>query len=152
VRVAVDTNVLIYAHIASLPQHAAARARLHELLRDGATALVVTPQILSEFVHVITDGRRFDPPVSMAEAVAIARGYLGRENVECLSVGEAEMSRALELMERHRLGRRRLADTLLVATLLGAGVTALMTADIGDFALFEELRLIDPLAERETGQ
>jgi hypothetical protein len=39
--------------------------------------------VLHEFVHVITDGRRFDRPVAMTEALTLARGYLGRSNVEC---------------------------------------------------------------------
>jgi predicted nucleic acid-binding protein len=144
-RIGIDSNVLIYAHVASLPQHRMVRSRVLGLLRDPSTTVALTPLVFSELVHVITDPRRFEPPVEMAEALTVARGYLGRENVECLAIGEPEMRRALDLLERFHLGRRRLADTLLVATLLEAGITTLMTANQADFRIFNEIRLLDPL-------
>ena len=80
-RLAVDTNILIYAHLPSFDEHAQARSYLMKLLSDAASTLVVTPAILHEFVHVITDGRRFDPPIKMAEAIALARLYLRQPRV-----------------------------------------------------------------------
>jgi len=72
-RRAVDTDVLIYAHLPSFPDHEAVRRYLLEQLRQVGVKLVVTPLVLHEFVHVVTDGRRFEPPISMGEATAIAR-------------------------------------------------------------------------------
>ena len=54
---ALDTNVLIYAHIPSMPDHNIVRACLLECLRNTSQQLVVTPVVLHEFVHVITDAR-----------------------------------------------------------------------------------------------
>jgi predicted nucleic acid-binding protein len=144
VRIGVDTNVLVYAHIPSLPEYLTVRRDLLGRLREPSTHLVLSPTILHELVHVITDGRRFEPPVEKSEALSIGRLYLERENVECLSVGEAEVIRAFQLMERYRLGRQRIADTLFVATLLQAGVTTLLTCNEKDFAVFSEITTIDP--------
>lgn len=80
----------------------------------------------------------------MSEAVAVSRRYLGRENIECLSIGEEATSRALELLERHALGRNRIVDTLLAATLLVSGVTELVTCNPRGFNIFEGLRTVDP--------
>jgi predicted nucleic acid-binding protein len=128
----------------SMPEHAAVRQHLEAKLQDPDTRLVLTPMILHELIHVITDPRRFEPPVDMIEALSIGRLYLGRKNIECLMTGEAETRRAFDLIQRHRLGRRRLADSLFASTLIEAGVTALLTCNETDYRIFEELTVIDP--------
>jgi predicted nucleic acid-binding protein len=82
----------------------------------------------------------------MPEAIALARGFLGRTNIECLVTDEAALHLALDMMERHRLGRNRLADTLFAATLLANDVRELITCNPSDYRIFSELRLIDPRA------
>ncbi len=144
----VDTNVLIYAHMAELPQHELVRSYLLDQLAQDDVTLVVTPAILHEFVHVVTDARRFSPPVAMPDALAVARGYLDSTNVECLSVDERAIVSAFDLLERHQLGRKRIADSLFAASLLNQGVHELITCNVADFRIFEELTLIDPRAAR----
>ncbi len=146
-RIGVDTNVLIYAHISSLADHTAVRRYLTAKLESPDTRLVISPMILHELVHVITDPRRFSPAVEMSEALSVARTYLGRDNVECLSVGESAMTKALELIDRHQLGRRRISDTLFAASLIDAGVETLLTCNERDFAVFDDLTLVDPRRE-----
>jgi predicted nucleic acid-binding protein len=104
--------------MAELPQHELVRSYLLDQLAHDDVTLVVTPAILHEFVHVVTDARRFSPPVAMPDALAIARGYLDSTNVECLSVDERAIVSAFDLLERHQLGRKRIADTLFAASLL----------------------------------
>lgn len=144
----VDTNVLIYAHMPALPQHEVVRSYLLDQLAQDDVTLVVTPGILHELVHVITDGRRFDPPVAIKDALAVARGYLDRANVECLSVDESSLISTFELMERYQLGRKRIADTLFAASLLNGGVRELITCNLDDFRIFEALTLLDPRVQR----
>jgi predicted nucleic acid-binding protein len=144
----VDTNVLIYAHMPELPQHELVRSYLLDQLAQDDVTLVITPAILHEFVHVVTDARRFSPPVAMPDALAVARGYLDRTNVECLNVDERAIVSAFDLLERHQLGRKRIADTLFAASLLNQGVRELVTCNVADFQIFEELTLIDPRSAR----
>ena len=139
-----DTNVLVYAHVAATPDHGVIREFLVGQLARREVTLVVTPSVLHEFVHVVTDPRRFEPPVAMGEALALARLYLGRANVECVPTDAEALAEALKLVDRHRLGRKRLADTLLAATLLRHGVRQLVTCNRSDFEAFSGLRLIDP--------
>lgn len=143
----VDTNVLVYAHMPAMKEHARARRFLEAALADGDT-LVVTPSVLHELIHVVTDPRRFDPPLRMSEAIALARRYLDSSNVECIAVGDGALQLALEILERHRLGRKRIADALFGATLQLHGVTEVITSNPQDFAPFEGLRRIDPLTRR----
>ena len=143
-RLGLDTNVLIYAHLPALPPHEGVRAYLQAALRRPDTVLVVTMMILHEFVHIVTDARRFEPPLTMSEALALVRLYLGRSNVKCVPVDEESGLLMSELLDRHRLGRNRIADTLLAATLITHGVTQLVTCNGEDFRLFEDLHIVDP--------
>jgi len=143
-RLALDTNVLVNLHLPVLDHHQAVRrAVMHWLNREGVT-LVLTPTVLHEFLHIVTDPRRFDPPVGMSAALAIARGYLGRSTVEWVAPDEACLALALKVMDQEGLGRKRLADCLIGATYQQAGVDALVTLDLGGFRVFPHLRLIDP--------
>jgi len=139
-----DTNVLVYAHVASLPEHGVVREFLAGQLARRDVTLFVTPSVLHEFVHVVSDPRRFEPPVAMGEALALARLYLGRANVECVATDADALAEAFNLVDRHRLGRKRLADTLLAATLLRHGVRQLVTCNRSDFEVFSALQVIDP--------
>lgn len=88
-----DTNVLVSAHMASLPEHGVVRGYFEGQLVRRDVTLVLTPAVLHEFVHVVTDPRRFDPPVAMGEALALARLYLGKANVECRATDAEAMAR-----------------------------------------------------------
>jgi toxin-antitoxin system PIN domain toxin len=143
----VDTNVLVYAHVASCPEHGAAKRHLEGFLALPDSSLVVVPLVLHEFVHIITDGRRFAEPVTMAEAIAVARLYLNRSNVECVDVGAPSVGRAFDLLETHQLGRKRIADALLAATLLEHSVVELITSNEAHFRAFEEITCVDPLGD-----
>jgi len=81
----VDTNVLIYAHMPESPHHVRVRSFLVDQLSHDDVILVITPAILHELVHIVTDGRRFAPPLSMNDALALARVYLDHANVECFA-------------------------------------------------------------------
>lgn len=144
VRRGVDTNVLVYAHVPSSIAHEPVNAYLEHQLNDAETVLVVTPAVLAEFVHVVTDARRHRAAAPMAEALAIARGYVGRRNVECVAIDETTLALGLDLLRRHRLGRDRVADTMLAGTLLRHGVDELITCDPDDFGVFDGLSVIDP--------
>ena len=143
----VDTNVLIYALMPGMPYHTTVRSFLSDQLARDEVTLIITPTILHELVHVVTDGRRFDPPVSMTDALAVARVYLEHDNVECISLDAQAAASAFQLIERHRLGRKRLADTLFAASLLGHGVHELITCNPDDFQIFVGLTLVDPRGE-----
>ncbi len=139
-----DTNVLVSTHIPAMPDHETVRRFLSAQLHDPAITLVVTAQILHEFVHVVTDPRRFEPPVVMAEALAIARLYLNRANVHCVVTDAACVHEAFDLLAQHTLGRTRIADTLFVATLLHYDIHEVITCNPADFRGFEGLTVIDP--------
>ena len=117
---------------------------LQTQLQDRDITLVVTAQILHEFVHVVTDARRFDPPVTMVSALNVARVYLGNSNVECVVTDLGCLQTAFVLIEQYQLGRNRIADTLFAATLIRHEVKEVITCNPRDFRIFEDLMIIDP--------
>lgn len=140
----IDTNVLIYAHLPVFAESERVRGFLQRSLADDRCRLALTALVLHEFVHVVSDARRFDPPVTMAEALRIAAGYLDRTNVDCLAVDERSVRLAFERLDARGLGRRRIADALLASTLIRHGVESIVTCNPADFAVFDDLEVIDP--------
>ena len=67
--IAVDTNILVYAHRKELPDHALALSRLTELAQ-GRTPWAMPVFCLGEFLRVVTHPRIFDPPSTLDEALA----------------------------------------------------------------------------------
>ncbi len=142
----VDTNILIYARLVEFPEHKSARRALEAALADSTGRVVLTVGILHEVLHIVTDGRRFESPMSMADGVDFIRTYLGRANIAVLPTEEVDLENALSLLEQFRLGRGRISDALLAATARRYGIRRLMTHNVRDFAVFPFLEVIDPVA------
>lgn len=130
-----DTTFLVEAEVLGHPNHGRARSMLAELL-GRADTLALAPQVLTEFTHVVTDPRRFSRPLSMADAVRRAREWLEAREVRVTPQTEASGRLFLEWLERHRLGRKRLLDTMLAATYHTAGVRSILTSNARDFGVF----------------
>lgn len=62
-----DTTFLIAVEIIEHEHHADALRVLNELLAQG-DRIALAPQVLAEFLHVVTDARRFERPLSIEMA------------------------------------------------------------------------------------
>lgn len=72
------------------------------------------------------------------------RQGIPRKAERCLSLDSRASRLALHLLERHSLGRKGIGDALLAATLLRHGVNSIMTCNPCNFAVFNDLEVIDP--------
>jgi predicted nucleic acid-binding protein len=130
-----DTSFLVAAEVKSHEKHATARARLQKLIK-AKDEFALAPQILAEFVHVVTDPRRFSSPLTVEQATARAETWWNAgEVVHVFPTAESTLL-FLNWLEKHRLGRKRLLDTMLASTLQAGGVTSILTLNRDDFALF----------------
>jgi len=130
-----DTSFLVAVEVNSHGQHDKARTRFHKLLKAGDT-FSLAPQILAEFIHVVTDPRRFSAPLRLDQAVERAGVWWNAaEVVHVFPTAESAML-FLAWLEEHKLGRKRLLDTLFASTLQASGVTSLLTLNAGDFVIF----------------
>ncbi|MFP4212400.1 MAG: type II toxin-antitoxin system VapC family toxin [Alkalispirochaeta sp.] len=134
--IGIDTSFLVAFEIADHDRHERARALARER-RDEGFALCT--RIPAEFLHVVTDPRRFEHPLTMDDAIArIDRWWHARE-VRVIHTGEGVGTRFLSLIRGHRLGRKNLLKTLLAATYLEAGIHVIATTNSRDFARFPGL-------------
>jgi predicted nucleic acid-binding protein len=132
----IDTTFLIQLELREVPGHAAARLWLDEALAKHPQPLAVAPQVLTEFIHVVTDSRRFESPLSMDEALAKAQGWWEASEVKPVYPTLDSTRLAMLWLRQHRLGRKRLFDTQLAATYYAAGITRLLTLNMSDFEVF----------------
>jgi uncharacterized protein len=140
----VDTNLLVYARIDILPQHAAARkwldARLNDRLRVG-----LPWQSLLGFLRIVTNSRIFERPDSVRAAWAQVEDWLGCPNVWIPQPEEGHQVILGRLLSHAAGGANMVPDTHLAALAIEHGLTVCSTD--GDFARFPELRWVNPLRE-----
>ena len=130
-----DTSFLVAVEVSSHEEHGKSRNRFQKLLKSGDT-FSLAPQILAEFIHVVTDSRRFALPLSVEQAVERADVWWNAaEVVHVFPTAESALL-FLGWLEEHKLGRKRLLDTLLASTLQAGGVTSLLTLNPTDFTVF----------------
>jgi predicted nucleic acid-binding protein len=139
----VDTDVLVaWAMAGTVVRHTAARKLFAEHARSQGGWLGLTAQVLQEFLHVVTDARRFEQPLDMPSALRMVHAlWEAKETVRILPMVET-VPRTVELMARFQLGRKRILDTALAATLELAGVRRLATFNPVDFQIFPFLELV----------
>ena len=130
----IDTGFLVAAEVVEHPSHQDARAKLSDFVAAGDT-FVLTPQVLAEFVHVVTDPKRFASPLSMDSARDVAEKWWTAREVMRVVTDAGAVAQFFEWHRAHKLGRKRILDTLLAATYRSAGITSLLTTNAADFAI-----------------
>src|SRR5690606_18817164 len=78
--IAVDTNLLIYAHREDSPFHKIAFDSLAELCRKGRAWSIPWPCI-HEFVAIVTHPRIYDPPSTLEQAIEQVEAWLEVPNL-----------------------------------------------------------------------
>ena len=139
----IDTDVLISWLVEVSPRHADARCLIESEVRERGGLIALTPLVIQEFLHIVTDPRRFKEPLSMPEAIQRIEAIWDSEEVVRILPSAEVLSRTLELLADLRLGRKRILDTALAATLESAEVRRLATFNPGDFRIFDFLELVD---------
>ena len=117
------------------PRHSDARQALAQFVAGG-DRFALASQVLAEFIHIVTDSRRFTQPLSMDDARRVAEQWWTAADVDHISPSDAATRQFLAWLQQFALGRKRLLDTLLAATYHAAGVQSLFTTNPADFAVF----------------
>jgi predicted nucleic acid-binding protein len=71
-RLGLDTCFLVAHEVKDHPRYADSRALFRQCVSNGDD-FALAPQVLAELVHVLTDQRRFNPPLTMVEALQRAQ-------------------------------------------------------------------------------
>lgn len=140
--IAVETNILVYAHRADSPFHERAFAVLRETARR---AWAIPAPCLHEFVAVVTHPRVFDPPSKLADARLAVAGWRASETLRLLTETEGYWEVLDQVLEASQVVGPRVHDARIAALCLHHAVDELLTAD-RDFSRFS-LSVRNPLLE-----
>jgi predicted nucleic acid-binding protein len=113
-------------------------------LTGAGDTLSLTPQVLAEFVHVVTDPRRFLNPLSTNTARDVAQKWWTAKEVIQVFPNTDAVALFFTWHRNLALGRKRLLDTLLAATYRSAGINSLLTTNARDFAAIGGFQCITP--------
>jgi predicted nucleic acid-binding protein len=138
-----DCNILVQLALQDHPANVAAAAAV-QAEAQGGHRLVFPSLVVDEFLHVITDKRRFSPPLTMIEALDWTENFLSNSAVGVLEPGPESLRQTLRWMRQFNLGRKRILDTQLAAIFHTAGVNRLLTSNPTDFEVFGVFEIITP--------
>ena len=146
--IAVDTNVLIYAHRRDSQWYDPASRCLEELA-EGAAPWAIPWHCLHEFLSVATHPGIFDPPSTPDEAISQVEAWLGAPTLVLLTEGPGYWPVFRELLIRGLVRGPRVHDARIAAVCLASGVRELWTLD-RDFSRFPVLATRNPLQLSST--
>lgn len=141
--IAVDTNVLVYAHRADSPFHQSAAAAVKGLA-EGRGPWALPWPCVHEFFSVVTHPRVYDPPSTGIQAIGQIEAWLESPSVLRISEGETYWPTLSRLLADGKILGPAVNDARIAALCLGNGVRELWTAD-RDFSRFPRLRTVNPL-------
>jgi toxin-antitoxin system PIN domain toxin len=144
--IAVDTNILVYAHREDSPFHAAAIERLTELAEGPATWAIPWP-CLHEFLSIVTHPRIYVPPSPLTRALEQVDAWLGSPTLALLAESATHWSTLRALLVAGRVTGPRVHDGRVAALCRQHGVRELWSAD-RDFSRFAGLAVVNPLIGR----
>ncbi|MGL4514711.1 MAG: type II toxin-antitoxin system VapC family toxin [Lacipirellulaceae bacterium] len=143
--IAIDTNVLVYAHREESPFHVEAAARLAELVGTGEAWAIPWPCV-HEFLATVTNPRKFVLPTPTSVALDAIAAWVEQPAVRLIGERADHFEVLARLLTVAKTGGGRVHDARVAAICLSHGVSMLWTAD-RDFALFPPLRCENPLLQ-----
>ena len=142
--IAVDTNILVFAHREGTVYHRPA-VELLRRLSTGRTPYALFWSSLYEFLRVVTHQRVFDPPSSTDEALDALASLLEPPPVRVLSETPGHVEVLQQVLRGSRASGNLIHDAHLVALALEHGVHEILTLD-EDFRRFPQVSARNPFA------
>lgn len=141
--IALDTNLLIYAHRAGTPEHKAARAAIERAVNDEAGWGIPFP-CLAEFWAVVTHPESPGGSSTPEQALSFLSRLLEDGDGRILFLGSASRLKSLEMAAKLKALGPRVFDLQIALTASENGATQIWTHD-HRFVSMPGLKVIDPL-------
>lgn len=140
--IAVDTNILVYAHFKDLPKHEQAMNGLAGLA-EGHARWCLPVFCIGEFLRVITHPRLFEHPYTAEEACEALSRILQSPSLTVLLPGDNYLPLLLDAVRETGATGNLIFDAQIVALCREAGVSSLLTEDrdFDRFSNFDVSRL-----------
>lgn len=143
--IAVDTNVLVYAHREDSPWHEPAYARLSELAEAPAAWAIPWP-CLYKFLAVVTHPRIYNPPAPLKKVLDQVDAWLEAPSLVLFAENRTHWPELRATLSDSRVAGPQVHDARIAALCHANGIGELWTAD-RDFNRFPKLKSFNPLVE-----
>lgn len=141
--IAVDTNVLVYAHRRDSTWHHSAEQSLRDLA-EGARAWAIPWPCVHEFLAIVTHPRIYAPPSTVGEAKAQIDAWFESPTLQVIGESRRHWNTLSALLSAAQIQGPRIHDARIAAICINSGVRELLTAD-RDFSRFPDLATRNPL-------
>ncbi len=141
--IAVDTNVLVYAHRADSQWHEPAAAAMKELA-EGKSAWAIPWPCVYEFLAIVTHPKIYAPPTSMKQAIDQVEAWAESPSLVLLTEGDEHWGTLRDVLHASKVRGPQVHDMRVATLCLRHGVRELLTAD-RDFSRCPGLRTRNPL-------
>jgi uncharacterized protein len=141
--IAVDTNLLVYAHRRDSVFYQSAASAVRELAEGRAPWAVPWPCV-REFFSVVTHPRVYDPPTKPQDACDQIGIWLESPSLTLLGEGGAHWPALRDLLLQGQVQGPLVHDAAIAALCVAHGVQELWSVD-RDFSRFPALRVRNPL-------
>jgi len=141
--IAVDTNILVYAHRRESQFHEQANGLIKALAEGRPTWAIPWPCIY-EFYSVVTNPRIWKTDVTPPKvASAQITAWISAPSLQLLAETQDFSDTLMQVMAQPRVRGPIVHDARIAALCLAHGVEELVTRD-RDFQLFRQLKIRDP--------
>ncbi|MHB8511061.1 MAG: PIN domain-containing protein [Actinomycetota bacterium] len=137
--IAIDTNVLVYAHRDSSPLFDEATKSLRDLF-EGKESFCIPVFVVNEFVKVVSSPHAFHPPTPTRLALASIESLLLSEYGSIIYPGPRYFSILQSLIEEVVVSSDMIFDAAIAAVCREHGVNEILTED-RRFAIFERPKI-----------
>lgn len=142
--IALDTNLLVYAHRPDSPFYEPALAVLNALA-SGVAAWAIPWPCVHEFIAVVTHPRIYKQPTPLPVALEAIRTLAALPQLQWLAEGDGYLDRLAQLAEAAKIQGGAIHDARIAALCVHHGVRELWSAD-RDFSRYPSLKVVNPLA------
>lgn len=141
--IAVDTNVIVYAHRREMAQHEVA-LRAITRLAEGDEPWGIPAPVITEFLRVVTHPQIFSPPSPMATALATLDALLASPSARLLLPGDGHRRLLTKAIDEGAATGNLVLDASIVAICREHAASRILTNDL-DFRRFPSIEVV-PLA------
>lgn len=141
--IAVDSNMLVYAHREDSPWNERANACLVRLAEGRAPWAIPWPCV-HEFFAIVTHSRIYNPPTPSDAALDQIDAWMESPSLVLLSESENYWNQARDILKNSRVVGPQVHDARVAALCRQHGVMELWTAD-RDFGRFSGFSVRNPL-------
>lgn len=141
--IAVDSNILVYAHREDSPWHEGAYSCVVQLA-EGRAPWVIPWPCIHEFLAIVTHPRIYAPSTPLETAMDQVAAWLESPSLVLLSESEHYWEQLRGILQAGRVTGPQIHDARVAALCGQHGVDELWTAD-RDFGRFRQLKVRNPL-------